>query len=281
MSSKLAAVSQSSRYRPMIRDLAERALGMAVDVSPHRPRQGERRWSLMQSVPAAWRLIDLPCDTPCDPPPTSDPAARFVDGHGHTRPIYRFLAAHLHRRATGDPIHLTPAPDAEPFELLQWRGCLNPDSRSGRQGVPRSLQAEQSGALRAACDAGSQGRDDAEPLHPQGVNHAPDHWTYAELVALHALHNLAQRTGDRALRTRVASAARYHQQHTQPDYTTYQPWALTAFLARPDTVAFAEQQLHDTASHLAIAGPPGALIPGLLLAEAYASLAVDDPTFAA
>ena len=49
---------------------------------------------------------------------------------------------------------------------------------------------------------------------------------------------------------------------------------MAAFLGRPETVPFAEQQLHDVESHLAIAGPAGALLPGLLLADAYASLAV-------
>ena len=248
----------------MIRSLAERALSMAIDASPHRPRRGEARWSLMGSVPAAWRLLgSIPTPDPTAPP-TADPAARFVDGHGHTRPVYRYLAAHLHRAATGQETTLPRSTDAVAIEEALWRQCLTVWPRPGSGGADEN---KADGHRVAEAPA----RPDA-PLHPQGVDDAPDHWTYAELAALHALHLTAQRTGDPALAARVAAACRYHQTHTQPDYTTYQPWALAAFLARPATTPFAEQQLHDTESHLAIAGPAGALLPGLLLADAWWAL---------
>ena len=266
--------TEFTHHRAMIRSLAERALAMAVDASPHRPRAGEVRWSLTRSIPAARRLLDPPPpeadgdrDQPkdlsqLDAPPTGDPAARFVDGYGHTRPVYRCLAAHLHRRATGEAVMLPPAAEGEPFEAALWREWLTDASCSG------SGEAARGSENRArATDP------EAAPLHPQGHDDAPDHWTFAELVGLHALHLHATHRHDPAVADRVASAAAYHQIHTQPDYTTYQPWALAAFLARPATTPFAEQQLHDTETHLAIAGPPGALLPGLLLADAYASTA--------
>jgi len=109
-------------------------------------------------------------------------------------------------------------------------------------------------------------------LQSQDRDQAPDHWTYRELTGLHALHALADLTGNAHWAQRVACAARFHQANTQPDYTTYQPWALAAFLATPETVPFAEQQLHDVETHLNVAGGPGAVVPALLLADALATL---------
>ncbi len=110
------------------------------------------------------------------------------------------------------------------------------------------------------------------PLHAMASDDTPDTWVYRELVGIHGafgtfVANSYDEPGEIARR-----AARYHLHHTQPDYTTYQPWALAAFLWFPETVSFAEQQLHDVQTHLSIEGAAGALVPGLLLADAYATL---------
>ena len=113
---------------------------------------------------------------------------------------------------------------------------------------------------------------DPAPLAPLGLNDLIDSWTYYELVGLHGLHlcNLIE-PGD-ALSQSIHSATRYHLGHTQPDYTTYQPWALAAFSSDTHTAVFAEQQLHDVATHLSIEGPGGAVLPALLLADNAAAM---------
>ncbi|MEX0886526.1 MAG: hypothetical protein WD009_08820 [Phycisphaeraceae bacterium] len=103
----------------------------------------------------------------------------------------------------------------------------------------------------AAVDAALARAAAGEPaLHAQHVDETLEAWTYTELTALHALHNLALHVDRPDWRRRVAATAAHHQQVTQPDYTTYEPWALAAFLDEPDTRPFAEQQLHDVTTHL-------------------------------
>jgi hypothetical protein len=114
--------------------------------------------------------------------------------------------------------------------------------------------------------------DGPRPLHEQTSEDTPEAWVYREMVALHGVFGLGLTVGDENLLPTARSAALYHLDHIQPDYTTYQPWALAAFAYWPETVVFAEQQLHDVTSHLSIEGGPGALVPGLLLADAWATL---------
>ncbi|XAL98538.1 hypothetical protein OT109_13230 [Phycisphaeraceae bacterium D3-23] len=109
-------------------------------------------------------------------------------------------------------------------------------------------------------------------LHTQTADDTPDAWVYRELTGLHALHLASQVARGAGWAARCALVAEYHLEHTQPDYTTYQPWALPAFAEGDATAVFAEQQLHDVQTHLAIEGQGGALLPGLLLADASASL---------
>ena len=90
----------------------------------------------MGSVPAAWRLLGEDKGEP-RLPPTGDAAVRFVDGSGHSRPVYRYLAAHLHRAATeraeraegepgepGEGMELPRATGAVEIEEALWRQCL-------------------------------------------------------------------------------------------------------------------------------------------------------------
>ncbi|MEM9882254.1 MAG: hypothetical protein AAF800_04985 [Planctomycetota bacterium] len=246
-----------SRILPLIRSLAGRAIGRAVDASPHRPRQGETRYSLTELLPAAEVLLGQREPARLEPPPTGEDA-RFVDGIGHERPVYRYLAAYLHHRVTGElpPLHASPGDDVA---LRLW-ACWHRRA----SGVPCDGELDELLGLGDGC------------LHPQSLDETPDHWTYRELAGLHALGALIASAGADApgrWRERAEQIAVYHQHHTQPDYTTYQPWALAVFFSYDETRPFAEQQLHDTQTHLQIEGGPGALLPALLLADAAASLA--------
>jgi hypothetical protein len=244
-----------SRYRRLVQSLAERALDRACDVSAHRPRPGEAVYRLVQMLPTGRALLGKGA-AKLDPPPTHADAA-FVDGHGHTRPAYRHLAARLHHRATGDTLPVRP--DLKPdLAAALWQ--------QAHHAAAGSTDADAIDALLAEGDG---------PLQPLSPDTPPDQWTYLELVGLHALHAITQADDRPAWRDRLVQVTGFHQQHTQPDYTTYQPWALAAFLSNPETTWFAEQQLHDVESHLAIEGGGGAVLPALLLSDAYASLSMD------
>ncbi|MEL7087626.1 MAG: hypothetical protein AAGL98_04170, partial [Planctomycetota bacterium] len=249
-----------SRYAAMVQDLARRAVALAVDASPHQPPPGEVRYSLTESLPAARCLMGA---ADAAPPPPTERDVTFVDGRGHDRPVYRTLAAYLHQRATGE-----------------CPGLLRPDDAG--DDVAQQLWA--------AWHALAAGGNDLDPvrrvveahdgcLSPQSLDEGPDHWTYRELVGLHVLQALVELCAARddledqpTWRQRIVEITHYHQDHTQPDYTTYQPWGLAAFLSNPETTWFAEQQLHDVATHLRVEGGPGALLPALLLADAFASI---------
>ncbi|MEM6853593.1 MAG: hypothetical protein AAF593_04205 [Planctomycetota bacterium] len=254
--------SNGSRYAGLVKSLAIHAFEIVEDGSAHQPRPGETRFSLTQMLATAYTLISEDSYDPEVPPTDRDHT--FVDGRGHSRPIYRHFAAYLYHRQTGaPPPAVRPDDHADDVSLRLWRlwhGVAL--GRGGFDAIDRLL-GESSG-----------------PLHTQTTDDAPDHWTYRELVGLHALHALVELTDQRddlpsqpGWRQRVIEITDYHQYRTQPDYTTYQPWGLAAFLSNPNTVMFAEQQLHDTQSHLQIEGGVGALLPALLLADAYRSLA--------
>ncbi len=254
--------THDNRHLVMIQSLATRAINLAIDASPHRAPPGQVRRSLTASLPAATMLLGLTANDPPMPPDSEDVV--FVDGRGQGRFSYRPLSRYLHHRATGQ-LAVSPR-----------------DSSSTPANVAMALwdqwQRAAAGAFdERAIDAVVMAGGDC--LKPQAADEAPDHWTYCELVGLHALQaiielysNDDEQTVPPRWRQRVIEITDYHQQHTQPDYTTVQPWALAAFLSNPQTTWFAEQQLHDVQTHLQIEGGPGAVVPALLLADAYASI---------
>ena len=244
----------SDRHLEIVRRLARKALAMATDGAVHRPRAGDQRVSLIEWVPLARAIVEG--GGPTAPPPglaalELDPVRRLrlTDGSGHHRAVYAPLAMEVGRLACG--------------------GVLDPVSAA----LIDAASADATGAADAAGFAAYRAALRHEPLvfeptaagslQPPDADAAPDTWVFNELVMLHALH--AAPETDPA---RVTAAAVYHAGHTQPDYTTYQPWALSAFLDVPDAVGFAEQQLHDVSTHLAVEGAAGALVSGLLLAVA-------------
>ncbi len=119
---------------------------------------------------------------------------------------------------------------------------------------------------------------DGRSLHPLEKNVTLDAWTYRELTGLHALANIALLLRNKSWSVRVREIALYHQENTQPDNTTNQPWGVFAFIWSQQTALFADQQLHDCATQqktragsAAKTDPhaTGSIVAGMLLADAY------------
>lgn len=271
-------IQVKSGYAALTHQLAARALATAEDAAPHRARQGERRWPMANALPAARGLIALDDDLESISSEAnellavvSDPTGRVTDGFGHTRPIYTWLAMHLLGSAAkriGDAEALVCIKCAAQAWLAHAPAR---DAADPRLAVWRRLIAQQHGIIGQAEDL-PLATDQPAPLVPLDHDALIDAWTYRELVGLHGLHLCALFEPEAGHAIRAEQAALYHLDHTQPDYTTYQPWGLAAFASHPPTSVFAEQQLHDAATHLSIAGPGGAVLPALLLADAAARL---------
>lgn len=274
-------VTSEQGYLGVVQTLAKQALGVARDLSPHRAPQGERRWAMAGALPAARVLLgDTDASTQDELAAAVDelgltlaqPTGKVTDGFGHNRPVYAWLALHL----LGTAARLSDAADAQAAMNQAVTHAMNrslgADAYDGRLMAWRDLVAWEHGLTSSAESEGLNTGDDPAPLAALGIEDLIDAWTYRELVGLHSLHLTALLTGDRTVSARVACAALYHLGHTQPDYTTYQPWGLAAFASDAQTAVFAEQQLHDVATHLSIEGPGGAVLPALLLADAAATM---------
>lgn len=249
--SQAAPIAPDPRLLDGLRTLARQALDSAEDASPHRPRPGETVVNLMAAVPAARVLLGDAVDTGL---PAFEPADRYTDGRGQHRAVYGLLMrAMLARAGAFVPATVEVAPDAS-VEVQAM--TLYASSAAGPAPAPMAVD------FTATED---------HPLHEQSLDDAPDTWTYRELVAIHGTMGVVS-LGATGLWPAVAAAARHQQRVTQPDYTTYQPWGLAAFLSEPSTRPFAEQQLHDVQTHLAVEGGGGSLVAGLLLADAWAQL---------
>jgi hypothetical protein len=298
------SASTSSRYGELARSLAGQALAAAEDAPPHRPRGDRWQRSLTAAMPAARALVgEAPAELTHDYRAglatlveaaerfEAGESACFTDGFGHSRAIYTLLNWHLHLRAaidrpgllddeTGDTrallastrslgAFLTPAvgDSIDPRDAPTWLWLALCDGELAKA-LQQSRDTERfdpriDAMLGEAPPAGSlQPRTD-EPI---------EDWTYRELIGLHALDRLADVTARADWRERARQIATFHDGHTQPDYITYQPWALAAFARQSATAMFAEQQLHDVTLHLTTTGTPAALVPALLLADAAASL---------
>lgn len=267
-------------YTAVTRQLAVKALDMAVDAAPHRAREGELRWPIANALPAARLLVDPSSIDASDQlhavvaslnATLAEDTGKVTDGFGHARPSYALLAVHL----LGSAARRVALPDT--FDLVKQAAVTllnrkpdDADAPDPRLAVWRRLIAQQHGLHEA--EELPLPNIDAAPLVPLGLDDLIDSWTYYELVGLHGLYlcNIVEPSD--ALAQSVGSAARYHLGHTQPDYTTYQPWGLAAFASDAMTAVFAEQQLHDVATHLSIEGPGGAVLPALLLADNAAAM---------
>lgn len=277
-------------YAAVTLQLAVKALSIATDAVPHRAPQGEKRWPLTNLLPAARVLLgdvrdgdaDVLRDAAAELCRTlADPSGKVTDGFGHSRPVYAWFAIHLLSTAASPVKDDGVSGNAWEANDLLWRRYQHESEVDLRLAIWCRLMAKQHGIedadefppamLDALCRLSPS--TDAAPLVPLGLNDLIDSWTYYELVGLHGLHLCSVIEQDDSLAQHVRSAAEYHLGHTQPDYTTYQPWGLAAFASNPQTAVFAEQQLHDVATHLSIEGPGGAVMPALLLADAAATMA--------
>lgn len=270
-------IDTRARYAAVTRQLAERAVSVATDSAPHRAREGEHRWPIARALPAARVLIDLAGSEEIAALSVSaeqlgdtlaEARHQVTDGFGHARPIYPFVAIHL----LGTAARLVDC--CETLSHLRRAATTLLDNASDqddpRLGVWRRVVARQHGIHEAEQLPLPSGLP--APLVPLGLNDLIDSWTYYELVGVHGLHLCGMLEADMTLTQRVQSATYYHLGHTQPDYTTYQPWGLAAFVSDTHTAVFAEQQLHDVATHLSIEGPGSAVMPALLLADALATM---------
>ena len=285
--------THSSRYAPLVASLARRAIDQAGDRAPHAPRPDEAVFPCARLLPLADRVLGGPGDDAAQALETLAEAAaaaapRFTDGIGHSREVYHHLGVRLAATVNTATIHAAASADAPGgarcAALLERARAWS----AARCGEPTGDAAVDLWRLAAAGDAIEPARrvagveaildrgGQADSLQPQTAADSPDHWTFRELAGLHALAALVEAMPDAGpierWRRRLAEIADFHQAHTQPDYTTYQPWALAVFARRPETSMFAEQQLHDVESHLNLQGAGGAVVPALLLADAAAML---------
>jgi hypothetical protein len=269
---------ECSGYASLLRATAwqmiERSSGAAPRVRSHAP-------SVSIGLPAARALLGQTTDplTPgwealsaCGDVDPLRPQ-RFDDTFGFTRSVYHPLLLHLylvagghdpsaHERATSPArramsIEAT-SPDHVPL-LLWWAVCMADlgDGESASRLVDRTI-----GPVPAVG-----------VIHDRGPDDLIDAWTFRELVAMHALGRLADLCRRPDWWARVRSAAAFHEGHTQPDYTTYQPWGVQAFITAGAT-GFAEQQLHDATTHVHVEGGGAGAIPAMILADAAHALGV-------
>ncbi len=72
----------------------------------------------------------------------------------------------------------------------------------------------------------------------------PETYWYHELVLLHAAASFAAQAEDRVVAAAVKRATEFHQNETQADHASGQPWGVFAFIWNPGTRDVAEGMLH-------------------------------------
>ncbi len=83
---------------------------------------------------------------------------------------------------------------------------------------------------------------DGPLLHAPGDQTAIEVRTQRELCALHALSEIAVRTGDPALSRRCRDAALWHLRELQPDNATNHPWAIQVFIRLANAAEGADER---------------------------------------
>jgi hypothetical protein len=106
-------------------------------------------------------------------------------------------------------------------------------------------------------------------LHPLNPDVPLDSFVYAELCAIHAAYRSALRLRKPEMMERVRGMVGWHVEHTQPDFTTTEPWGMAAFAALDETGTFAEQQLLDSQVGR---GEGGEMVVMALLADAVLAM---------
>lgn len=93
---------------------------------------------------------------------------------------------------------------------------------------------------------------------------------YHELIILHAIANFAVVSRDPKVETAIKRSTNFIAAEIQPDHSTFEPWALFAFISNPATQILADQMLNTSAIHLQ--QNPRDAMTLMLLADALYSL---------
>jgi len=188
------------------------------------------------------------------------PDVQIVDRAGHARPLYRpmFLYHWLDQQGSG----LVASIEACCEPLLEQARLFAQTEASVAASEGASSVVSAWGAL-VLIVAGIRSnrsdwtevggrvfqriilsrRHDGSLLHPTSSDNPETQW-YHELILTHALTLFAARTGNRMAMDVALGNAEFHQEQTQPDHATSQPWGLAAFVLNPDTAPLADQVLH-------------------------------------
>jgi hypothetical protein len=220
-------------------------------------------------------------------------ALSVVDRNGHFRPAYRPLLIYSWLMAYRLAYEALPLEQFGRWEdaLRTWADVL--EARLGEMALPAETAPAATGAVVAeACwialalhVAGKELARDAwvdlasalfgRLVHWQhesgaflaaGAADNPETRDYHELVILHAAASYAVQTEHRPLSAAVARATKFHQEQTQPDHATSQPWGVFAFAWNQATRPVADALLHASTIQSAPRGPGGIAL--MLLADA-------------
>ena len=228
-----------------------------------------------------------------------------IDRAGHARPVYRPLLAYCWMQAFRLGYELIPRAEFGRWEEATRAWCDDLEFRLGEFIWPASdLPASNGDRAAEACwialtlhvagkvfirDAWTdlagdvfgklvrRQRDTGAFLTATLSDNPETHW-FHELVILQAAASYAVQAEDRALASAVARATRFHQNETQPDHATNQPWGLFAFIWNADTRSVADGMLSTLQIHGGGSGNESQM-PGLtlmLLADALYCLRLFD-----
>ncbi len=246
---------------------------------------------LLHDDPLLDQDAGVPADT-FDRLAAVDPAsATLTDASGQHRAPWFWLVLHLHLAAAavvhrhGQSVDGAGA-DAVTDRIRGWVDRLREAPEAGRRsgaglwaalcGMEASVVVGDHALAAQAHDLAGRcldAPDAAGALHRQQPEESLDGWIFAELVALHALGDLAvwarelKDDSQNEYMGRLRYAAGYHLENTQPDNVTTQPWGALAFALDPAAWMLAEQQLHDVSVQAGLE-EGGRTVAALLLADA-------------
>ena len=183
-----------------------------------------------------------------------------------------------------------PPPDFT--DMVLWRAlCLLDQTEATRRDVDVELIdgiVHQAINQPAAHPAGSGGQSeekacpergrDFQPLRGRVGQESEALWTLRDLRGLHALANLALSRRTTAWARRVREIASYHVEHTPPEMTQTQPWALFAFAWAVPGTRFAEEQIRLVRAAGELQGTQIGPLAALLLADAVSAMRAFDAT---
>ncbi len=202
------------------------------------------------------------------------PSIRVIDSAGHARAAYRPAMVYAWLKAFQLSYETLPASEFGRWEeaARAWADLLESDLGATHWPAPTFPAS--------AGDRWAEMVWDALALHVAGKVFVRDSWTdlaadafgrltraqqpsgafltatpadqpetmwYHELQILHAAAGYAVQAEDRSVAAAVLRASEFHQNETQPDHATTQPWGLFALIWNGNTRPLADQLLHSVA----------------------------------